>query len=213
MKVEEIKENAEELEYFGVSPSVIAYDLQQRLENTLNESISIMEIKNTGNLKSHFKKYLVVTVSFLLRNVLKFPNKFVFERRITDKVVHLDSKLKLGNVYGYQEECGELMDELNLLKAQYAEELGKNRGYKALLKGCDKYRDLFEGISEVNGLIKENNELYSGFVEGDGEEEDEFSKFMEHKYMENEYYGSEKKRLNDICRIETLDFIMGNLKK
>ncbi|KAL6120504.1 hypothetical protein NUSPORA_02760 [Nucleospora cyclopteri] len=204
--------NEEEIEYFGFIPASFTMELQNSLENALFDSFNDTNKYLKGPLEESFRKNIFLFNNFVLRNILKFPPDFKLERKVTDKVIKDDVNKKIAELRRIEGQLQKRKEQLHEAKLQFIRNVNVNEGFRCLLKNYNDIitvNDTFKEVEELLYLCKNKYEEHS--LKGSGLKE-EFKKLMEHKYMKNEYYQNERKRLNEIAGTEEIENIVKNMK-
>lgn len=206
-----IMENIEdEIEFFGFLPITFTTDLQESLEETFHEIMQhnhpVHSLIQTRILEA-FKKNIFIFNNFILRNILKFPVNYKYERKNSDKVIQEDVKNLIERLCNKQKEAIELEKKKLELTGKLLTAIDINNGYRDLLKNKDKYHDMTEAAKEISKFLNETMEIYENFKILTYGKDSDFENLLEFKNIKNIYYKEEKKRLFEIASLETLEYI------
>lgn len=199
---------ADEIEYFGLAPVAFVAEIQESLNDTLNEifrEFPSLPSKIRTRVYDLFRRNLVIFSSFVLRNILKFPNGFHLERKITDR--HIENSVPELIKAVTREQQRELA--LRLKKQELQEELNEaihmKNGYERLLSEKDCFIAMIESARNLQRVFADIGEIYGNLKIGTSQKQTSFDRLMEYKLVKSEYYREERERANKIASIEILD--------
>ena len=202
-------ENLEdEIEYFGFLPITFTTDLQEGLEDALRDVLH----RNSpvpGNIRAQIadalRKNIFIFNNFVLRNILKFPQNFRLERKVTDKVIGEDVARLTDAVAAAQHRLADLRALHAALGGRLAAASNRNGGYKALLRNREGYAGMVAAAAEMRRFMAETAEIYDAFRINSSRREHDFENLMEFKNIKNIYYKEEKDRLYGIANSDVLE--------
>jgi hypothetical protein len=205
--------NEDEIEYFGFLSISFTTDLREELNDNLNDIFNNYHLHNKiqTHISESFKKNYFIFNNFVLRNILKFPNNFKLERKITDKSIETDSNEMIIKIVEKQKKLLEIKNKIQRLEEKVEFEKNKANGYKNLLKNKSQFYDLVTGAKEIKIFLKETNVLYEKYKTGAKRKDSEFEKLMEYKNIKNEYFKAERSKLLEISDFETLEHLNKNI--
>lgn len=205
--------NSDEIEYFEFLPISFTNELQEELQESLKDIVQNYHLhhKIQSYIQDSFKKNFFIFSNFVLRNILKFPDNFKLERKVTDKTICVDINEMGRNLIEKQKKILELSKTISELKSKINVQMNRNNGYKNLLKNKDKFNDLCTGAKEMKAFMRETNDLFEKYQSIGKRKEGEFERLMEYKNIKNEYYKNERAKLLEIADFETLETLNKNL--
>lgn len=202
--------NEDEIEYFGFLPVSFTAELQEGLEDALKEVMQRngpVPGKIQAQILDVLKRNIFIFNNFVLRNILKFPNGFRFERKVSDKVICEDVSQLTGLLADAQRQVVALKEEKAVIMAGIRIEENRAAGYAALLKGKERYHQMAEAAMEIKKFMRETRDIYDTLKITACTRDNEFENLLEYKNIKNIYYKEEKMRLFDIASLETLSLL------
>ena len=205
--------NENEIEYFGFLPIAFTLELQNELEKVIDETFDenqdFLYLKTT--MINIFNKHFFLFNNFILRNILKFPDGFVWERKKTDKVVKVNLNKKIKQFKKLQEELAKKQAFLVKKELELLKEVNKNEGYKCIFANV---KDILLGFTLLEDTSRQYEALKKNFNMLIYDNKKEYiQKALDHKYMKQEYYQNEKKRLFKIAKLNILEYLVKIISK
>ncbi|ORD94022.1 hypothetical protein ECANGB1_1256 [Enterospora canceri] len=203
----------DEVEYFGFLPVSFTIELQDELEKILIESLDGQYAHLKPKMHEMFRRNLFLFSNFVLRNVLVFPAGFRWERRRSDKVVDVDLEEKMVELVILKENLEkrrriyhEGRVELIKLENRRGSQLCLLESSRRLQDGMDLYGEFERDYESLLGQ-------FGRFNPSSGSSVRKLKKFMEHKYMKQEYYQAERRRLTAIGERDVLESLAKSINR
>lgn len=209
-----MENNEDEIEFFGFLPIAFTTDLQESLEEAFSEIMqrnAPVHSRIQAQILNSLKKNIFIFNNFILRNILKFPANFRFERKNSDKVIHEDVNKLISLTTENQKRIIDLKAKRIRLLDRLHIEVNRNNGYKALLKNKEKYYGMADAAREIKKFIVETTEIYDNFRITACTKDNEFESLLEFKNIKNIYYKEEKGRLFETASVESLEYLCKKL--
>lgn len=210
----ELSKIEDEIEYFELLPVSFTTELQADLEIILTEILNNNHIHH--KLQSYvieaFQKNIFIFNNFVHRNILKFPDNFKLERKVTDKYIQVDVNAMIKQLVERQRLVIQLKKELVGIEQELRYQTNKNNGYKSLLANKQIFNDLCTEANDIKRFLKDTSELFERYKTSCNKKDTEFDKLMEYKNIKSEFYRNERDRLMRTADFDVLENFNNNLK-
>ncbi|KAK6089700.1 hypothetical protein P3W45_001342 [Vairimorpha bombi] len=189
-----------EIEYFEFVPINFVNELEAEIHETINTEFKYAKRISTV-LHESCKKNMFIFKNFVLRNILKFPSKFSYERKCTDLVV--DSIPDIDKYYKVVCRQDDLKDKMDLLSANIRRLKNKCTDLSCILEYENDVYESGKNIKNVRNTYNMIMEYVSTlpFYEID---EDNFNYLLEYREIRSEIL---KKKLDNINERIDLDLL------
>ncbi len=210
-----LMENLEdEIEFFGFLPITFTTDLQESLEEAFHDVMqnnAPIHSRIQSQILEALKRNIFIFNNFILRNILKFPSHYKYERKSSDKVIQENIQDRLKNLKLKQQELKKLVFERKELFLKLEIERNRNIAYKELLTNKNKYLEMIDAAKDIKKFLDETMKIYEEFKILNYGKNTEFENLLEFKNIKNIYYKEEKNRLFEIASPEVLEYFCKKL--
>ena len=205
----ELSFDENEIEYFGFLPISFVLELQNALEVILGDAFKSKKYKYLKNtVTAKFDHYAYFFGNFVLRNILKFPTGFKWERKKTNKVIDVDLVEQVNQLVKLQQLNQNKIQILQQKEHDLVNLININNGLKCTQKSCDKIVKTAELQNELEKQLDELEVNFSYFTGNNKNKQRRLKSIMEHKYIKSQFYKEERKRLLKIAKTVDLEEIV-----
>lgn len=200
-----------ELEFFEFLPSDFLNDLQSSIDDIISKFVetefAFAKAKKKkeilGILDTSAKKNLFLFRNFVLKNILCFPPKFNFDRKIN----YVEEKqIDLSEYSKHVEKLQEAHTRLNQLRLRKAVAEYENKQLKEILTGENDLKEMSLCLLNLKDKFKKIQEFVKKIPFCSLNDED-FNSLLEHRELRTEMFKKELERLQETVDIDYLSGI------
>lgn len=200
-----------ELEFFEFTPSDFLNDLQSSIDEVISKFVDtefgFAKAKKKkmilGILDSSAKKNLFLFRNFVLKNILCFPPKFNFDRKIN----YVEEKQVDVSEYSKQiEKLSKAHTRLNQLILRKMLVEYENKQLKEILKGEDDLKEMSLCLLNLKDKFRKIQEYVKRIPFCSLNDED-FNSLLEHRELRTEMFKKELEKLQESVDIDYLSGI------
>lgn len=191
----------DEIEFFGFIPEVFIKEMEDKIKK---------EYENDKEFLDSFVKSFPIFEEYVLQNCFTFPEKFLFERKITDKRIEISLQKIL-------DEYAKIIDENKFIETEnlrikneiefYKYKIGQ---YKQILQIKRQYEELQEKNKELDNKICTIKNLYDDYMAINKENENSLLLLTENEKFKEIKQKKDKTEIESMIDFKNIDSILQN---